>query len=112
MSPVSGVSPVSGPGAISGVLAAARSTATAPADAGTGAAQAGSFASALTRNLEGVQALQGNADNLAVKAATGELTDVHDYMIAATQARVATELTVAIRNKAVEAFSEIMRMQA
>lgn len=112
MSPVPGVSAVSGPGTMSGVYAAARAAATTPADAGAGAAQAGSFASALTRNLENVQSLQATADDLAVKAATGELTDVHDYMIAATQARVATELTVAVRNKAVEAFAEIMRMQA
>ena len=31
--------------------------------------------------------------------------------IAATQASLATELTVAVRNKAVEAFNDIMRMQ-
>ena len=42
---------------------------------------------------------------------TGNATDVHDYMIAATQANLATELTVAVRNKAVEAFNDIMRMQ-
>ena len=32
-------------------------------------------------------------------------------MIAATQAQLATELTVAVRNKALESFNEIMRMQ-
>jgi flagellar hook-basal body complex protein FliE len=33
-------------------------------------------------------------------------------MIASTEAQVTTELTVALRNKAVDAFNEIMRMQA
>ena len=36
----------------------------------------------------------------------------HDYTIAATQASVAMELTAAVRNRAVDAFNEIMRMQA
>ena len=38
-------------------------------------------------------------------------TDVHDYMIAANEASIATQLTVAVRNKALDAFTEIMRMQ-
>ncbi len=50
------------------------------------------------------------ASDLSVKAATGDLDSIHDYTIAATEAQVATQLTVAVRNKAVEAFNEIMRM--
>ncbi|QIG42468.1 flagellar hook-basal body complex protein FliE [Nocardioides anomalus] len=57
--------------------------------------------------LEGVQA---QSDHLAVQAATGDLQAIHDYTIAATQAQVTTQLTVAVRNKAVEAFTEILRM--
>lgn len=69
------------------------------------------FGDMLAKGVENLQELQANADSLAVDAATGDLTDVHDYMIASTQASLATELTVSVRNKAVEAFNEIMRMQ-
>ena len=51
-------------------------------------------------------------DALAVKAVTGTLDNVHDYTIAASEAKVTLELTAAVRNKAVDAFTEIMRMQA
>lgn len=68
------------------------------------------FSDLVARGLENLQQVQHDADVLATQAATGELTDVHDYMIAATKASLATELTVAVRNKAVEAFNEIMRM--
>jgi flagellar hook-basal body complex protein FliE len=70
-----------------------------------------SFGNTVVNALESLNALQSKSDNLAVKAATGDLSDVHDYMIAATEASLATEFTVAVRNRAVEAFNEIMRMQ-
>lgn len=69
-----------------------------------------SFGSLLTGALDNVDRAQSTADSLAVQAATGSLTDVHDYTIAAAQAKLTTELTVAVRDKAVEAFNEIMRM--
>ena len=62
--------------------------------------------------LDGLQASQDKADNLAVQAATGNLTDIHNYTIAATEAQMMTDLTVAVRDRAVEAFNEVMRMQA
>jgi flagellar hook-basal body complex protein FliE len=85
---------------------------TAPAS-GAGAPGSGEgFAAKLAEGMDQLQKLHSTADGLAVKAATGNLTDAHDYMIASTQAGLATQLTVAVRNKAVEAFNEIMRMQA
>jgi flagellar hook-basal body complex protein FliE len=80
---------------------------------GAGAAGAAKpdFGSMVASGLEKLQSAQATSDNLAVKATTGDLTDIHDYMIAANEASVATQLTVAVRNKAVEAFTEIMRMQ-
>ncbi|MCL2091185.1 MAG: flagellar hook-basal body complex protein FliE [Micrococcales bacterium] len=72
---------------------------------GSGAA----FASAAA-GIDSLQAAQSHSAALAVAAVTGDLDDVHDYTIAATQAAVQLELTAALRNKAVDAFQEIMRM--
>jgi flagellar hook-basal body complex protein FliE len=74
-------------------------------------APSGDFGKTVVDALQNLENVQSNADGLAVKASTGNLNDVHSYMIAATEASVQTELTVAVRNKAVEAFNEIMRMQ-
>lgn len=72
---------------------------------------AAGFGDMVTKAVSNLQDLQSTSDTLATQAATGELTNVHDYMIAATEAQLATELTVAVRNKAVEAFNQIMGMQ-
>jgi flagellar hook-basal body complex protein FliE len=98
------IAPIGGVSAVSGTPRVTPTSGT----AGTG----GDFASQLASGLDNLQQLQTNSDDLAVKAATGSLTDVHDYMIASTEASLATQLTVAVRNKAVDAFNDIMRMQA
>jgi len=80
---------------------------------GTGSAKSVSgsgFSDLLTDGLDRLEQVQDKADSLAVKAATGDLDDIHDYTIAATEASVTTQLTVAVRNRALEAFNEIMRM--
>jgi len=69
------------------------------------------FGTSLGSAIDGLQSMQSTASELAIKAVTGDLADVHDYTIAATQASVAMELTATIRNRAVDAFNEIMRMQ-
>ena len=71
----------------------------------------GGFGDVVVKALDGLQAVQGNADSLAVKAATGDLTDVHNYTIAASEASLATDFTVALRDRAVEAFQSIMGTQ-
>jgi flagellar hook-basal body complex protein FliE len=80
------------------------------AGAQAAAVRGGSFADAIGQGLNQVDSLDRTAADKAVKAATGDLTDVHDYVLAATQAQVATELTTTVRNKALEAFNDIMRM--
>ncbi|MGN6331571.1 MAG: flagellar hook-basal body complex protein FliE [Motilibacteraceae bacterium] len=102
------ISPISLPIAPVAPLAAAAPVQQAQNVNGAGGAD---FASILAKGVDSLQATQANADTLAVQAATGDLKDVHDYTIAATQAQLATDLAVTLRNKAVDAFNEIMRMQ-
>lgn len=97
----------SGLSALSGLGATGASSGTS-ATAGT----SGVFGTSLAGAIDNLQAMQSTSDQLAVKAVTGDLDDIHDYTIAASQASVTLELTAALRNKAVEAFTEIMRMQA
>jgi flagellar hook-basal body complex protein FliE len=82
-----------------------------PTAAVRAAEQRGSdFGNLVVDSLSKVEGLDRTAQTKAVQAATGDLTDVHDYVIAATEAQTATELTTTMRNKALEAFNEIMRM--
>jgi flagellar hook-basal body complex protein FliE len=75
-----------------------------------GASAGVDFASMLTTGIERLEGLHDRADSLAVQAATGDLSQIHDYTITATEAAVSTQLTTAVRNKALEAFQEIMRI--
>ena len=85
----------------------------APTAAPSAAAKASGpdFGSMVLDGIDRLEGIQDRADGLAVQAATGNLPNIHDYTLAATEAETATKLTVAVRNKAIEAFSEIMRMQ-
>ena len=78
--------------------------------AGTSATSGSGFANALTNVVDNLQGVQQNADSLAVQAANGTLQNPTDYLLAANQASLTTQMTVAVRNKALESFNEIMRM--
>jgi len=102
-SPISGILPV-GISAVTGVAGSTNVDAVASTSNGDG------FASVLSSTFDKLQSTQNAADSLGAQAATGDLKDVHDYMIASSEASLATEMVVTIKNKAVEAFNEIMRM--
>lgn len=96
VAPVQGVLPanfVSGAGAV-------------PGTDGSG------FASTLTGAVDNLQQLQSTSKELAVSAVTGDLNDIHNATLAASRAQITLELVATVRNKGVDAFNEIMRMQA
>jgi flagellar hook-basal body complex protein FliE len=106
-SPISAISGLSG---VSGISALGGITDTTGAQGTSGVNT--DFAGLLSKGLEGVQTSQSRASELAVQVADGTLADPAQYTMAATEAALGLQLTMAIRNKAVEAFQEIMRMQA
>lgn len=69
------------------------------------------FGEALNRSLQSVSQLEHQADSTAASFATGGATAVHEVMTATTKSRLAVDAMVAVRNRAVEAYQEIMRMQ-
>ncbi|CAM5433186.1 flagellar hook-basal body complex protein FliE [Leifsonia shinshuensis] len=103
--PVGAIGAIGSIGATSGIAG----TTSANSVSGSGGA---SFGDALTGAVDNLQQLQGTSDSLAIKAVTGNLDDIHNATIASTRAQVTLELVAGVRNKAVDAFNEIMRMQA
>jgi flagellar hook-basal body complex protein FliE len=99
IAPIGSVTPVTGTQYVSGTTATS----------GTGGS---GFATAMTGAVDELQQLQSTSNDLAIKAVTGNLDDIHNATIASTRAQVTLELVAAVRNKGVDAFNEIMRMQA
>ena len=48
---------------------------------------------------------------LGAKLAAGELEDISQAVVASEKADIALQLTLQVRNKVVDAYQEIMRMQ-
>ena len=70
-----------------------------------------SFGDYLNNAISQVNDLQQQSVVSGEKLATGEADDLHQVMIATEKADLAFQLTVQIRNKVLDAYQEIMRMQ-
>lgn len=83
-----------------------------PATAAKAAAGAGGqFANVLKDSLSEVNRLQQKADASITALATTGKASLHDTMIAMEEASVSFKLMMQVRNKIVEAYQEVMRIQ-
>lgn len=80
-------------------------------DPGGAGAAADSFGSLLRDSLTQLDALQKQADSNVARLAMGESVDLHDVTIGLEQASLGFQLVTQVRNKLVEAYQEISRMQ-
>jgi flagellar hook-basal body complex protein FliE len=70
-----------------------------------------SFGETLNQAMSDVNALQSEAGKAVGRMVAGEATDLHEVMIAVEKARTSFDLLMEVRNKTLEAYREIMRMQ-
>lgn len=70
-----------------------------------------SFANVLQGYLTNVDSTVKQSADLTTQAAAGNVNNIQDITIASEKAKLALELTVGVRDKAVEAYQDIMRMQ-
>ncbi|RJP81657.1 MAG: flagellar hook-basal body complex protein FliE [Candidatus Zixiibacteriota bacterium] len=70
-----------------------------------------SFKDTLNSFMEEVNSLQQNADESTQKLLSGELESVHQVMMAMEEANTSFQLMMEMRNKILEAYREVMRMQ-
>ena len=70
-----------------------------------------SFKDVLAESVTEVQRLQTEADATIRQLVAGEIKDVAQAMVAIEKADVSFQTMMAVRNKIVSAYEEVMRMQ-
>ena len=80
-------------------------------EGGSAATAQKSFAQTLNEAIENVNELQKTSDKAMQNLATGRTDNVAEVMISAEKADIALKLMVQVRNKIIDAYQEIMKMQ-
>jgi flagellar hook-basal body complex protein FliE len=95
------LTPGAGPGSAPGAKPSAAPAAGSP----------GAFGSILQDSLSQVNDLQLKAEASIKEMATGGATSLHETMIALEKAETSFKLMMQVRNKIVDAYHEVLRMQ-
>lgn len=75
------------------------------------AAANGGFQSLLNEGLEKLEALEQAASDQTKKLISGQPVELHRVVLANEEAGLAFDLMMSVRNKVVDAYQEVMRMQ-
>lgn len=70
-----------------------------------------SFADALKEAVNTVNQLQKESDQKMQQLATGKTTNIPEVMMAAEKADIGLRMMVQVRNKIIDAYQEVMKMQ-
>ncbi|HLS90925.1 MAG TPA: flagellar hook-basal body complex protein FliE [Limnochordia bacterium] len=73
--------------------------------------ESASFAKMLADAFDAANQAQWDADQAARLLATGQIEDIHQVTILTEKANLSLQLLISIRNKVIEAYQEISRMQ-
>ena len=69
-----------------------------------------SILSAMMQSVDETNDLQNKAESEEIRFALGESDNTHDLLIAETKANIALQYTVAVRDKLVDGYKELMQM--
>lgn len=78
---------------------------------GQTAAVLDNFGQILSDSMHSLQAKEDTANQAIATLAAGEDIELHQVMLAMQEADIAFQLAIQIRNKIVDAYQEVMRMQ-
>jgi len=92
-------------------LASRIATAPARSAPGAGSVGDGSFAELVARFVQDVNGQQQAADQAVRQFATGQTDNVHDVVLAMAKADLEFRFLLEIRNRLIDAYQELMRMQ-
>jgi flagellar hook-basal body complex protein FliE len=94
--PISSITPIALPQAVTSAAAAT---------------QSGDFQSVLSSAIGSIESLRNTASDSVQQFLTGQNEELHTTILATQKAELAFELGLQVRNKVVDAYQEIMKMQ-
>ena len=81
------------------------------ADSAQGVSAPDAFASLMQRELGGLNTSVAAAETAMRDLAAGKAVELHDVMISLERARISVQTFVQVRNKLIESYQDLMRMQ-